>query len=273
MSTAESAGGGAAHAVAASAARLIEADRTRTPCAPLTDLIGSTDIRLAYEVQQAVIAHRLASGAVIVGRKIGLTSEAVQKQIGVDRPDFGVLLADTQYASGDTIPFDRLLQPRAEAEIAFILAADIDEGFDDASLRASVDYAVAALEIVDSRVLDWKIAITDTIADNASSGVFVLSERRLRLSEFEPRDVAMTASQNGTVVSWGIGAACLGDPFQALAWLARTALENGDPLKAGDIVLSGALGPVVPVRPEDVFTAELGPLGTVTAHFSSSERI
>jgi len=257
-------------AVLVAAQRLERAFETRTPCDPVRDLIGATDIATAYRVQQRLTDNRIAGGARIVGRKIGLTSPAVQRQIGVDRPDFGVLFDDMLTPVGEEVPSERLLQPKAEAEIAFVLGADLAEGdLDVAQVRTAVDYAVAALEIVDSRVRDWDIQITDTVADNASSGMFVLGTHRLGLDSFDPVEVTMSMQQDGAQVSEGNGAACLGDPLNALAWLARTAREFGSPLQAGAVVLSGALGPMVPVGPGSSVTAWISSLGEVTATFSS----
>ena len=259
-------------AVAEAAARLTSATVAHRPVAPVRDLIGDTDLATAYAVQERLTRHREATGAVVVGRKIGLTSFAVQRQLGVDQPDFGVLFADMDVSQQAEVPSDRLLQPKVEAEIAFVLKADLAEGdLDDARVRGAVDYAVAALEIVDSRIAGWDIAITDTIADNASSGLFVLADKRLTLDEFEPRDATMRLSAHGDVVSEGSGADCLGDPVNALAWLARTARSFGAPLRAGQIVLSGALGPMVPAPPGTRIRAEIGPLGPVTATFSTEE--
>jgi len=260
-------------AVAEAAARLIGAARNGQPCAPVRDLLGTTDIALAYAVQQHVIADRLTAGARVVGRKIGLTSESVQRQVGVDRPDFGVLLDDMDVSALPEVPSGRLLQPKVEAEIAFVLAADLDDAdLDIERVRAAVGHAVAALEIVDSRVADWDIAITDTVADNASSGLFVLGDEQITLKEFEPRDVTMRLYADGALASEGTGAACLGDPLAALLWLARTAREFGDPLRAGQVILSGALGPLVPTPPGTTVRAEMSGLGTVTATFSGKER-
>lgn len=247
---------------------LLAAERDRRPTDPVRELIGGADIDLAYRVQQRIIAARVARGASIVGRKIGLTSEAVQRQVGVDQPDFGVLLDDMRFDDGDVIPTEVLLQPRAEVEVAFVLSADIDDDLDAERLRASVAYASPAIEVVDSRVRDWDIVITDTVADNASSGVFVLGGARLALDEFEPREVTMKLLRDGEEVSHGVGAACLGDPLSALAWLARTARVYGMPLKAGDIILSGALGPLASVQPGDSLQAAIEPLGTVNASFA-----
>ncbi|MEU3615355.1 fumarylacetoacetate hydrolase family protein [Streptomyces sp. NPDC006872] len=256
-------------AVADAAARLVRAARDRRPCAPVRDLLGASDISLAYAVQRRVVGDRIAAGARVVGRKIGLTSESVQRQVGVDRPDFGVLLDVMDVTDLPAVPGDRLLQPRVEAEIAFVLAADLDDDdLDVERVRSAVGHAVAALEIVDSRVADWDITITDTVADNASSGLFVLGRERVDLKEFEPRDVTMRLHADGELASEGNGAACLGDPLSALLWLARTAREFGDPLRAGQIVLSGALGPLVPTPPGTTVRAEMSGLGSVTATFS-----
>ncbi|KKD06385.1 2-keto-4-pentenoate hydratase [Streptomyces sp. WM6386] len=260
-------------AVAEAAVRLTRAAQDHKPCAPVRDLLGATDISLAYAVQRRVVGDRIAAGARVVGRKIGLTSESVQRQVGVDRPDFGVLLDDMDVTGPAAVPSDRLLQPRVEAEIAFVLAADLDEDdLDIERVGAAVGYAVAALEIVDSRVTDWDIAITDTVADNASSGLFVLGQQRVALGEFTPRDVTMRLYADGELASEGNGAACLGDPLAALLWLARTAREFGDPLRAGQVVLSGALGPLVPTPPGITVRAEISGLGPVTATFSPKER-
>ena len=255
--------------VAAAADRLTAATASGVPTTPLTDLLGAVDVDLAYDVQRVVTERRLAAGARLVGRKIGLTSEAIQSQVGVDQPDFGVLLDDMRVGDDEPIPVGRLLQPRAEAEVAFLLGSDITDP--DADVRAAVALAFPAIEVVDSRVADWRIQITDTVADNASSGVFVVGAHGATLDEVEPADVVMTMTRNGEEVSTGDGRACLGDPLNALAWLARTAIRLGDPLRAGDVVLSGALGPMIAARPGDVFTAEIAPLGRVTARFAPEE--
>lgn len=261
-------------AIEAAAERLSEAAARGVACAPVADLLGPDDIDAAYQVQHRLTERRLAAGARIVGRKIGLTSPAVQRQIGVGRPDFGVLFADMRYAEGVEIPVSRLLQPKAEAEVAFLLAADIadpEAAADPVAIRDAVEFAFPALEIVDCRIADWRIGITDTVADNASSGVFVVGAGAKPLNGFEPADVTMTLRRGGEIVSRGTGRDCLGDPLNALGWLARTLIEVGTPLRAGDLVLSGALGPMVPVRPGNVFEADIAPLGTVTARFSQKD--
>lgn len=254
--------------------RLSGANDSRIPCAPVRDVIGSGDVALAYAVQAATIARRKADGARVVGHKIGLTSRAVQDQLGVHQPDFGTLLDDMQVDQSQLVPRGRLLQPKIEAEIAFVLGQDLADGGEltPERVRDAVDYAVVALEIVDSRIAGWDITFADTVADNASAGLFVLGHQRLSLDEFEPGAVEMTMTRDGTVVSTGNGAACLGDPLKALAWLARTTRDLGEPLLAGQVVLSGALGPMVEVSPGVTVRAEITlggrPLGAVAARFS-----
>lgn len=259
-------------AVSEAADRLQRAAASGVPCPPVRDLIGSDDLDAAYAVQSRLIAARRANGAAVLGRKIGLTSTAVQSQLGVDQPDFGWLLDDMDLTGAAQVPFERLLQPKVEAEVAFVLKDDLADGPLDADqVRDSVDHAVAALEIVDSRITDWDISFGDTVADNASSGLYVLGDERRTLAEVEPVEVEMTMSVDGDVVSTGNGAACLGDPLDALAWLARTAREYGEPLRAGQVVLSGALGPMYPVHPGSQVRADITGLGSVTANFSNTQ--
>jgi 2-keto-4-pentenoate hydratase len=268
------------NAVAQAAERLIRAARTGVPTAPVRDVLGSTDVALAYEVQNVLTAARTAAGARVAGRKVGLTSPVVQRQLGVGQPDFGVLFDDMLVPNGGEVDSGRLIAPKAEAEIAFVLSAGLD-GFaagvsldapiseaDRAAAAAAVDYAVAALEIVDSRVAGWDITITDTVADNASSAMFVLGDRRVPLSEFAPVEVTMNLEKNGEPASSGTGAACLGDPLNALVWLARTAASFGAPLRAGDVILSGALGVMVTAEAGTEIAAELSALGRVSVTFS-----
>ncbi len=231
---------------------------------PVLGLLGEGNLEAAYEVQELVMSRREALGAMRIGRKVGLTSPAVQRQLGVGQPDFGVLLADMDASCWETIDTAKLVSPRIEAEIAFVLGRDVDE-VDRGSVVAAVDSVVAAFEIVDSRVRDWRISIVDTIADNASSALYVLGERRVPLGEVEPAGVRMSMTENGEVVSTGDGEACLGDPVNALVWVAETAARLGRPLRAGEVVLSGALGPMVPFRTGSRYEAEITGLGTVTA--------
>nr|WP_139025853.1 fumarylacetoacetate hydrolase family protein [Gordonia neofelifaecis] len=251
------------------AQRLLTALQTREACTPVRDLIGPTDLPAAYRVQERLTAGRVAGGAKIVGRKIGLTSAAVQEQMGVDQPDFGVLFDDMAYGDGELVPMDRLLQPKAEAEVAFVLKKDLADGpLDTEQIRDAIDYGMPALEVCDSRIDGWNIAFADTVADNASSGVYVLGDTRMTLDEFSPVEVGMSMRINGEEVSTGNGAACLGDPLNAVAWLAKAARDFGEPLRAGQVILSGALGPMRPIESGDEVTVDIVGLGSVTARFS-----
>ncbi len=262
--------------VGAAVDRLATALETRVPCAAVRDLIGTDDLAAAYAVQQGLVQKRLASGATVVGRKIGATSEAVQNQLGVDQPDFGYLLDDmdvsSHAASSAGISMERLLQPRVEAEVAFRLGRDINPS--DAAditielVRSAVEVALPALEIVDSRIDQWDITFTDTVADNASSGLYVVGQAGQTLDQLEPREVEMSLSINGEVRSSGNGAACLGDPLEALRWLAVQCHRFGDPLRAGQVVLSGALGPFVPFAAGDRVEASISGFEPLTATFA-----
>lgn len=263
---------GSREAIQRAAERLTEAARSGVPCAPVRDLVGATDIDAAYAAQKILRDEAVAAGRRVVGRKIGLTAPVVQRQLGVERPDFGVLYEDMAYGSGDTIPSDRLLQPKVEAEVAFELGIDLDGqvGLDD--VRASVRRVLPALEIVDSRIAGWDITFGDTVADNASSGLYVLGENAAGTNDLDALDlpsVEMTLTKDGERASSGTGGACLGDPVAALFWLALEAHRHGDPLRAGQIVLSGALGPMVPVEPGARVHAEITGLGQVACVFSS----
>jgi 2-keto-4-pentenoate hydratase len=266
--------------VRAAVDRLAQAQTSRVPCAPVRDLIGTDDLPAAYSVQQGLVQSRLSSGVTVVGRKIGATSKAVQDQLGVDQPDFGYLLSDMDVShgaapGGDPISMRTLLQPRVEAEVAFRLGRDIDvpeEEITPAFVRAAVDVALPALEIVDSRIAGWDIGFTDTVADNASSGLFVIGTDAKPLARpgvggCEPVEVEMSLKINGEVRSSGNGAACLGDPLEALRWLAVQAQRFGDPLRAGHLILSGALGPFVPFEPGDRVEASISGFAPLVVQF------
>jgi 2-keto-4-pentenoate hydratase len=247
---------------------LAQARATRRPCPPVRTLLPPGDVGAAYAVQSAWVAGRLAAGDRVTGRKIGLTNKAVQAQFGVEEPDFGTLLASMDCPQGAPVDTGRLLQPRIEAEIAFILARDLDApdiGPDD--VLAATDAVAAALEIVDSRVAGWDISIVDTVADNASAGLFTLGADRPPPGALDLARCPMLLWRGAEEVCRGTGAASLGHPAIAVAWLANTARSYGSPLRAGEIVLSGSLGPIVPVAAGDEFTAEIGGLGRVTAVF------
>jgi 2-keto-4-pentenoate hydratase len=252
----------------AAADRLIVAGAEPRQCPPVRDVLGDHDIASAYAVQRLLTADSLARGRRVVGHKIGLTSPAVQRQLGVDQPDSGVLFADMQVPSGGTVATASLLQPKVEAEIAFILAEDLDGDLSESRIRAAAGVAIAAIEIVDSRVQDWSISIVDTIADNGSSALFVLGSKVVAAAELDFVSRRMRLTEDGAVVSTGRGSDCLGSPLNALGWLARTARDNGLPLQAGHIVLSGALGPMVPVRPGSTYVADVDGIGSVEVSFA-----
>ena len=236
--------------------------------APLRDQVDATDIALAYNIQQENHSRWSEQGRVTIGRKIGLTSTAVQAQLGVDQPDYGMVYADTCYCSGAQISVGQFLQPKVEAEIAFVLKSDLDaDNLTIIDVMNAVDYAVAALEIVDSRVANWDISLFDTIADNASYGGIIMGTTPVPLSQLDLENCKMQLSNHHEVVSEGEGRACLGNPLLATLWLANRMIENGQPLKAGDVVLSGALGPMVAVKSGDKFTATIDGLNSVSVSF------
>jgi 2-keto-4-pentenoate hydratase len=257
--------------ISAAVERLAEAQATRVPCAAVRDLIGTDDLPAAYAVQQGLVQARIDGGVSVVGRKIGATSKAVQDQLGVDQPDFGYLLSDMDVSSDAPVSMRTLVQPRVEAEVAFRLGEDINPASEDeitiGLVRDAVDVALPALEIVDSRIERWDITFTDTVADNASSGLFVIGTDAKPLTAISPVDVVMTLTINGEVRSAGNGAACLGDPLEALRWLAVQAYRFGDPLRAGHLILSGALGPFVPFAAGDHVVATISGFAPLSVKF------
>ena len=256
-------------ALEAAAQRLWDAHENRAPCAPVRDLIGAGNVDDAYAVQTLNNDRHLAAGRRAIGWKIGLTSLAVQAQLGVDQPDFGILFADTEALDDLAVPITGLLQPRVEAEVAFVLEEDLTDGPVTAVdvVRATA-FVLPAIEIVASRVAGWDITIVDTVADNASAGAYVIGASPVPLSAVDLRAVEMTMNGPDGVVSTGTGAACLSHPVNALVWLANTMARLGTPLRAGDLVLSGALGPMVGVVPGACYDATLTGLGSVRARFS-----
>lgn len=250
---------------------LLEAYETRVAIPPLRErVIPVGDVEAAYRMQRAQTDHWLASGRRLVGAKIGLTNPAVQRAFGVYQPDFGVLFADMAVPDGDEIDLGRLIQPRVEAEIAFVLGADLPyERATSVDVMRAVDHVLPAVEIVDSRIRGWDISIVDTVADNASSGLFVLGTRPRKLSDVDLRLCGVVMEHAGEPVSVGAGAACLGNPLNAVVWLASTMARAGSPLRAGDVVLSGAACPMVSVTPGARYEARISGLGSVRVGFST----
>ena len=257
--------------ILAAAERLRHAYATGEPTAPLRDALPAGDVAAAYAVQKCNTDYWLAAGRRLVGRKIGLTSKVVQKQLGVDSPDFGMLFADMALADGDEVALGSVLQPKVEAEVALVLERDL--AMPQPTLTdviSATAYALPAIEIVGSRIAKWDIKLVDTVADNASSGLFVLGTTPVQLAGLDLRLAGMVMERRGEQVSIGAGAACLGNPLNAALWLARTMVEIGAPLKAGDIVMTGALGPMVTVAPGDVIDVRISGLGAVRVGFSGA---
>lgn len=238
---------------------------------PLRDGLAPTDADGAYAVQTINTRFWEAQGRRIVGRKAGLTAKAVQVQLDVDQPDFGVLFEDMRVADGGTLDPAKGLQPKAEAEIAFVLGTGLPNADTTVEqVAAAVARVHAAIEIVDSRIADWKITFADTVADNGSSAFFVLADAGWPLAGLDLEGAAMEMTVNGAVVSTGVGAAALGNPLNAAAWLARTLAERGEPLKAGDILLAGALGPMVALTPGDHVEAKITGIGTASFAYAKA---
>lgn len=253
----------------AAAALLKAATADGRPIAPLRDRLAIANQDSAYAVQEINTQAWLAEGRRLVGRKIGLTSLAVQAQLGVDQPDFGMLFADMAVGDGEIVAAGRLIQPKVEAEVALILGRDLtQERHTYADLIRATEYAVPSIEIVDSRIESWNIKFVDTVADNASSGLFVLGGRPVKLSDIDLTACAMEMKRGDEIVSRGNGRACLGSPLNAAIWLADMMVRCGRPLQAGDIVLTGALGPMVAVKSGDRFDVSIDGLGTVSALFA-----
>lgn len=250
--------------------QLLQAELNVNAISPVREQLGQqANLDHAYQIQAINTQHALKQGRRLVGKKIGLTSFAVQQQLGVDSPDFGMLFDDMAYADGEMIPTGKLIQPKVEAEIALVLKADLDHTVHSIDeMLAAIDYVVASIEVVDSRIENWNISLLDTVADNASSAAFVLGRNQVVATEIDWVNCAMQMRCAEGIVSEGQGKACLDHPLNAAIWLANEMLKRGRPLQAGDIVLTGALGPMVKVEAGQCYTAEIEGLGKVTARFS-----
>jgi len=248
---------------------LYQALISRSVVEPLTNRHPDLSVEHAYRIQQRMIERRLQAGERIIGKKIGVTSRAVMNMLGVYRPDFGYMLDGMIYNEGESIDMATLIQPKAEGEIAFILKKDLmGPGVTNADVLAATECVMPCFEIVDSRIRDWKIKIADTVADNASCGVFVLGDQAVDPRKIDLALCGMVLERNGEIVATGAGAAALGSPVNAVAWLANTMGALGIPLKAGEVILSGALAAMFPAKAGDSFRVSIGGMGSCSVRFN-----
>lgn len=257
--------------IAEAARWLREAAESGRQCEPVRHLLGSdADIDAAYAVQETNTDLSVSAGRRISGRKIGLTSAVVQQELGIDQPVSGTLFADRCVTDGIDVPAGALVQPRAEGEIAFVLGEDLDKGEHSVvDVINATAYVLPAIEIVDSRTADWDLTVVDMVADNACSGFYVAGSRPILLAGVDVRGARMEMRRNGEVASTGRGSACLGNPLHALVWLANSLCERGTPLRAGECIMTGSLGPMVPLAAGDEILLEVDPLGTVSTRLTA----
>jgi len=240
----------------------------RQPVEPLTSREPSITIDDAYQIQLRMIGHRLNTGDTVIGKKIGLTSQAVMDMLGVNQPDFGHLLSSMVFNEGEPVDMTKLIAPRAEAEVAFMLAHDLSgPGVTAADVLRATDCVMPCFEIVDSRIKDWKIKIQDTVADNASCGVLTLGGTRRSPRDLDLALAGMVLEKNGEVISTSCGASVQGSPVNAVAWLANTLGRLGIALKAGEVILSGSQSPLVSIVPGDSLYCHVGGLGSTSVRF------
>lgn len=247
---------------------LLEAEKTRNPVAPLTQRFSELTVTDAYQIQLEVMKKKQTEGRQIIGKKVGLTSVAMQKMLGVDEPDYGHLLDDMQVSDGDKVKISDMVSPKIEAEIGFILGQDlVGPNVNYLDVLMATKYVVPTLEIIDSRIADWKIKLVDTVADNGSSAKVVVGNQLSSIDGVDLRSLGMALYNNGELVATGSGAAALGHPAEAVAWLANKLFEFGITLKAGELILPGALSGAVTVKQGDRITAQFGTLGSVSVTF------
>ena len=255
--------------IAEQATQLYRALREGAPLDPLSERIAGLRIEDAYAISSDLLARRVADGERVVGKKIGATSAAVQRMLKVDQPDFGFLTDRMEVRNGATLSLDGLIAPRAEGEIAFHLKRDLcGPGITHHEVIAATEAISVCFEIVDSRIRDWKIGITDTVADNASAAAFVLGDQRVSPKGLDLGTLGMVVEKNGELVATGAGAAALGSPINCVVWLANTLGRLGTSLKAGEVILSGALVPLIPVQRGDHMRVRMGALGSADVHFA-----
>jgi len=250
------------------AKELFKAEKNRSVIEPITERYPNISIQDAYKIQLKVVDWKKKEGQIVVGKKIGLTSKQMQDLLGVHEPDYGHILDSMVFFEGDSLSFSQLIQPRVEGEIAFILNEDLEgPGVTVADVIRATEGVMASIEVIDSRIKDWKIKIQDTVADNASSACVVLGGRMFSARRLDLRYLGMVLEKNGEIVATGAGAAVLGNPCQSVAWLANKLSEFNISLKAGEIVMSGSLTAAVKVNPGDVIRVTFDRLGSVTAKF------
>ncbi len=246
---------------------LFESWQSRVPIEPLTEREPGITVEHAYRIQEHLIKRRLAMGDRIVGKKIGLTSRVVQRSLGVSEPDFGQLLGSM--VASDSIAVSTMMQPRAEGEVAFLLERDLTgPGISNADVIYATHSVLPCFEIVDSRIRDWRIRLQDTVADNASGGMFVLGDRAVDLKGLDLSTCGMVLEKNGAIAGTGSGAAALGSPVTCVAWLANALGRYGIPLRAGEIILSGSLGALLPVVAGDSLHLSIGGIGSASIRFT-----
>ncbi|MFM7760341.1 MAG: 2-oxopent-4-enoate hydratase [Burkholderiaceae bacterium] len=247
---------------------LYESLVSRIAIDPLTNREPEISIDDAYQIQLRMIERRLQTGETVVGKKIGVTSKVVMDMLGVNQPDFGHLLSGMVFNEGEAVDTSKMIAPRAEAEVAFILGRDLTgPGVTAADILRATDCVMPCFEIVDSRIKDWKIKIQDTVADNASCGVFTLGGTRESPRDLDLALAGMVLDKNGEIISTSCGAAVQGSPVNAVAWLANTLGRLGITLKAGDVILSGSQSPLVPVQAGDSLHCSVGGLGSTSVRF------
>lgn len=249
--------------------QLYEAMLNKKAICPLTESHPDLSLDQAYQISLHFLEQRLAAGEKVIGKKIGLTSLAVQTMLGVDQPDFGYLTDKMAFSQGEEMPISQqLMQPRAEGEIAFILKKDLlGPGITNADVLAVTECVIPCFEVVDSRIANWEIKIQDTIADNASCGLFLLGDQAVSPSKVDLKTCGMVVEKNGQIISTGAGAAALGSPVNCVVWLANKLGSLGVPLKAGEVILSGSLVPLVPVQAGDFMSVSIGGIGGASVRF------
>mgnify|MGYP003384080281 FL=1 len=248
---------------------LYDAMRKRQAIRPFTERFDDFTIDDAYHVSLRMVERRVQSGERIIGKKIGVTSKAVQNMLNVYQPDFGYLTDSMAYSEGEEMPISKLLmQPKAEGEIAFILKKDLmGPGVTNADVLAATDCVIPCFEVVDSRIENWQIKIQDTVADNASCGLFILGDKAISPRKIDLTTCGMVVEKNGSIISTGAGAAALGSPINCVTWLANTLGRFGIPLKAGEVILSGSLVPLEPVKAGDHMSVSIGGMGSASVRF------